>query len=67
MIYREQGYLSEPARELIKIVRSFNWDGEGRASQEGPETLDSRGPTSQVALRSRLKLQARTLETFVGS
>jgi DNA-binding transcriptional LysR family regulator len=27
MIYREQGYLSEPARELIKIVRSFNWDG----------------------------------------
>ena len=27
MVYREQGYLSEPARELIKIVRSFNWDG----------------------------------------
>jgi len=27
MIYREQGYLSEPARELIKIVRGFNWDG----------------------------------------
>ena len=26
MIYREQGYLSEPARELIKIVRSFNWE-----------------------------------------
>src|SRR5438093_10358732 len=26
MIYREQGYLSEAARELIKIVRSFNWD-----------------------------------------
>ena len=25
MIYREQGYLSEPARELIKVVRSFNW------------------------------------------
>jgi DNA-binding transcriptional LysR family regulator len=26
MIYREQGYLSESARELIKIVRTFNWD-----------------------------------------
>jgi DNA-binding transcriptional LysR family regulator len=26
MIYREHGYLSESARELIKIVRSFNWD-----------------------------------------
>jgi DNA-binding transcriptional LysR family regulator len=24
MIYREQGYLSEPARELIRIVRAFN-------------------------------------------
>ncbi len=26
MVYREQGYLSEPARELIKLVRNFNWD-----------------------------------------
>jgi Bacterial regulatory helix-turn-helix protein, lysR family len=26
MIYREQGYLSQAAREPIKIVRSFNWD-----------------------------------------
>ena len=26
MIYREQGYLSDSARELIKIVKSFNWD-----------------------------------------
>jgi DNA-binding transcriptional LysR family regulator len=26
MIYREQGYLSDSARELIKIVRTFNWD-----------------------------------------
>ena len=25
MIYREQGYLSQSTRELIKIVRSFNW------------------------------------------
>jgi DNA-binding transcriptional LysR family regulator len=26
MIYREQGYVSDSARELIKIVRAFNWD-----------------------------------------
>ena len=26
MIYRDQGYLSEPARELIRIVRAFNWE-----------------------------------------
>jgi DNA-binding transcriptional LysR family regulator len=26
MIYREQGYVSDTARELIKIVRAFNWD-----------------------------------------
>jgi len=25
MVYRGQGYLAEPAQELIKIVRSFNW------------------------------------------
>jgi hypothetical protein len=26
MIYREQGYLSDCASELIKLVRNFNWD-----------------------------------------
>jgi DNA-binding transcriptional LysR family regulator len=26
MVYREQGYVSDTARELIKIVRAFNWD-----------------------------------------
>jgi DNA-binding transcriptional LysR family regulator len=26
MIYREQGYLSDAARELIRIVRNFNWN-----------------------------------------
>ena len=25
MIYRDQGPLSDAARELIKLVRSFNW------------------------------------------
>jgi DNA-binding transcriptional LysR family regulator len=26
MVYREQGYVSNSARELIKIVRAFNWE-----------------------------------------
>lgn len=30
MIYREQGYLSEPASELIRIVRGFNWQSAAR-------------------------------------
>jgi len=29
MIYREQGYLSDSASELIKLVRNFNWEGTG--------------------------------------
>jgi len=29
MIYREHGYLSEPASELIKIVRNFDWEADG--------------------------------------
>jgi DNA-binding transcriptional LysR family regulator len=35
MIYREQGYLSDTARELIKIVRAFNWD-QGFSSEKAP-------------------------------
>ena len=26
MVYREQGYLSQSARELIESCRNFNWD-----------------------------------------
>jgi DNA-binding transcriptional LysR family regulator len=26
MIYRDQGYVSDSARELIKVVRAFSWD-----------------------------------------
>ena len=29
MIYRDQGYLSEPATELIKLVRNFHWERPG--------------------------------------
>ena len=32
MIYREQGYVSRAARELIKIVRSFNWEAATRCA-----------------------------------
>lgn len=35
MIYREQGYVSAAARELIKIVRAFNWDGAIRLQGAG--------------------------------
>jgi DNA-binding transcriptional LysR family regulator len=41
MIYREDGYLSKPAAELIKLVRSFNWEAAagtvGRAEQFAPK------------------------------
>jgi DNA-binding transcriptional LysR family regulator len=39
MIYREQGYVSASARELIKIVRAFNWDRpQPRAARPRPKT-----------------------------
>ena len=31
MVFREQGYLSQSTRELINIVRNFNWDSTARA------------------------------------
>jgi DNA-binding transcriptional LysR family regulator len=41
MIYREDGYLSKPAAELIKLVRNFNWEASpgtvGRAEQFAPK------------------------------
>ncbi len=32
MIYREDGYLSKPAAELIKLVRNFNWESAAQAA-----------------------------------
>ena len=49
MIYREQGYLSQAARELIKIVRSFNWE-----SKVAPLRSVARDP-EKVALRDARK------------
>ncbi len=34
MIYRDQGYVSDSAQELIKIVRGFNWDPGRRAGAD---------------------------------
>ncbi len=33
MVYREDGYLSKPAAELIKLVRSFNWESANASSR----------------------------------
>lgn len=44
MVYREDGYLSKPAAELIKLVRSFNWESAAKAT--GTHTI---GAPSQFA------------------
>jgi hypothetical protein len=52
MIYREQGYVSDTARELIKIVRAFNWD------QGFSDKAVERAPIAAVAaadLRRRIR------------
>lgn len=55
MIYREQGYLSDSARELIKIVRTFNWDAPAPAARpRRPDTgvyASHRRPPARVAAR----------------
>jgi DNA-binding transcriptional LysR family regulator len=32
MVYRDQGYVSDSASELIKLVRNFNWEREPAVS-----------------------------------
>ena len=48
MIYREQGYVSDSARELIKIVRAFNWErwvaGAARERWRGPQAAERQRP-----------------------
>ena len=55
MIYREQGYVSDTARELIKIVRAFNWDQgfSDKQAQRGPLA-----PIEPVELRHRIRRTA---------
>jgi DNA-binding transcriptional LysR family regulator len=52
MIYREQGYLSQAARELIKIVRSFNWDSKVVHTSRRSATAGSRTGTGLKSPRS---------------
>jgi hypothetical protein len=44
MIYRDQGYLSDSATELIKLVRNFNW---------------THAPAAKAAAAASLKHKAR--------
>ena len=53
MIYREQGYVSDTARELIKIVRAFNWD---QGFSDKPADRAAESPRSNRAeLRKRIR------------
>jgi DNA-binding transcriptional LysR family regulator len=47
MVYRDQGYLSDSASELIKLVRNFNWAQEPVTS----------APTAAKAAKPRTKLR----------
>ena len=49
MIYREDGYLSKPAAELIKLVRTFNWEAADAAQARAI------GAPAQFAPRPRAK------------
>jgi hypothetical protein len=44
MVYREQGYLSDSARDLIKTVKSFNWAASDKAAiSRRPAAVELRG------------------------
>jgi DNA-binding transcriptional LysR family regulator len=55
MIYREQGYLSDTARELIKIVRAFNWD---QGFVDKPALRQPIAAMESTELRSRIRRNA---------
>jgi hypothetical protein len=55
MIYRDQGYVSDTARELIKIVRAFNWDQGFTDKQAERRPMAAPEP---VELRSRIRRNA---------
>ena len=55
MIYREQGYMSDTARELIKIVRAFNWDQGFSDKQAQRRPIAAMEPTE---LRNRIRLRS---------
>jgi DNA-binding transcriptional LysR family regulator len=51
MIYREQGYLSEPAAELIKLMRNFVWETQTPTVADPAAIIQH--PGSSAAPRSR--------------
>jgi DNA-binding transcriptional LysR family regulator len=56
MIYREQGYVSDSARELIKLVRAFHWDRDFGGAAASPPRRDVtmvEGPAAARRLRPR--------------
>ena len=61
MIYREQGYMSDTARELIKIVRAFNWDQGFNDKQQNRAPIAALEPTE---LRNRIRRVQGRLESF---
>ena len=61
MIYREQGYVSDTARELIKIVRAFNWDQGFNDKQQNRAPIAALEPTE---LRNRIRRGQGRLESF---
>jgi DNA-binding transcriptional LysR family regulator len=58
MVYRDQGYVSDSATELIRMVRSFNWDAEPAPqlvlAQAGPRQASARRTAAKRAARQPL-------------
>jgi DNA-binding transcriptional LysR family regulator len=62
MIYREQGYLSDSARELIKIVRAFNWEqwlGAGKIARHQPAASMVPGDLRSRVRRGAIRMTDR--------
>jgi len=57
MVYRDQGYLSDSASELIKLVRTFHWDAPVLAIEPRiPAPLDApRQPAKPLVKRAGAK------------
>jgi DNA-binding transcriptional LysR family regulator len=53
MVYRDQGYVSDSASELIKIVRSFNWEQDAvvRAAVKAAAAATPAAPVAKAAPR----------------
>ena len=56
MVYRDQGYVSDSASELIKLVRNFNWEQHGAPAATRAERAKAgpRRPASGAPAKSSL-------------